>query len=86
VDGAGHGQNAETGSNAEPSAEITLLFINGDQNPITFHLPPPVAAWHCLLDSARPGQACVAVQGSDLVVEGKSLVLYANRALGPDHG
>jgi glycogen operon protein len=65
----------------ETEAEITLLFINGDLNPITYHLPEPPGVWHCLLDSAHPGQSCSAVEGSERVVEGKSVVLLANRPL-----
>jgi hypothetical protein len=35
---------------------------NGDQNPITCQVPLPAAGWHCLLDSAKPGQPCNAVE------------------------
>ena len=78
------GEDKEGG--AEAQAEITLLFLNGDQNPIPCKVPAPAAGWHCLLDSARPGQGCRPVESDELVVEGKSLVLFANRALGADHG
>jgi glycogen operon protein len=67
-------------------AEVTLLFINGDLNPITCQVPAPAADWHCLLNSATPGQPCQAVEGPELVLEGKSVVLFANRALEARHG
>ncbi len=69
----------------DEQTEITLLFVNGDQNPITCQVPPPAADWHCLLDSARPGQPCRPVENGELVVEGKSVVLFANRALKAGH-
>jgi isoamylase len=79
-------EGGQVGEGAQAEAEITLLFINGDLNPITCQVPLPAAGWHCLLDSAKPGQPCNAVEHGELVVEGKSVVLFANRTLRAGHG
>jgi isoamylase len=65
----------------EPSPEITLLFINGDMNAITFSMPLPVQQWHCVLNSAKAESPCTPVDGSSLVVEGKSVMVFANQPL-----
>ena len=69
----------------EAAIEATLLFINGDMNPLTFNFPEPRLDWHCVLDSSRPGQPCKAAD-SEVEVQGKSVMLFANRALKDRHG
>jgi isoamylase len=61
--------------------EVTLLLINGDMNPLKFTLPQPALAWHCLIDSARAESPCAAIEGSELMVEGKSVMVISNKTL-----
>ncbi|MDO9406357.1 MAG: glycogen debranching protein GlgX [Polaromonas sp.] len=70
----------------EEGVEATLFFLNGDLNPLNFNFPAdPSLEWHCLLDSARPGEACRPVEGQ-VEVQGKSVMLFANRPSKARHG
>jgi isoamylase len=77
---AWRGTQAEEDISSPP--EVTLMFINGDNNPLTFTLPGPSMEWHCLLDSAEPGTPCAPVQDNHIEVRGKSILLFANQPLG----
>jgi len=77
-------RSSDEAADGTTAVEVTLMFINGDLNPITFTLPAPVMAWHCLLDSAQPHMPCGPINGGELVVPGKSVVLVANQPLRQD--
>ena len=74
-------RKATTVGGVPGSVEVTVMFINGDVSPLTFKLPEPAMDWHCLIDSAKAASPCAPVGGSELIVEGKSVIVFSNRAL-----
>ncbi|HJV87629.1 MAG TPA: glycogen debranching protein GlgX [Noviherbaspirillum sp.] len=64
---------------AKGELELVLMCINGGPEAIRFSLPSSQATWHLLLDSAEP-QAEVRVVGEPAIeVQGRSVVVLANR-------
>ena len=78
------GTGADAGDD-DGELEVTVMFINGDDNPITFHLPEPSLNWHCVIDSAEPEKPCSPVDNGDILMEGKSVMLFANQTLKAAH-
>lgn len=77
-------QHVTTPQGARGALEVTLLFINGDDNPIVFNIPQPQLDWHCLVDSAQadqPAAYSAVLADKPLQVQGKSVVLLANQPI-----
>jgi glycogen operon protein len=71
--------------------DTMLLIVNGDDERVTFTLPPsvPGARWLAVLDTAREGAAqgvAVAARESSIALEPYSLVLLRQHAPGADAG
>jgi glycogen operon protein len=73
-------QRAAAGPGGRP--DVVLMFINGGPDALRFSFPSAHPAWHLLADSAVPERRAEPVDGADMEVAGRSVMLFANRVPG----
>jgi isoamylase len=64
------------------AVEVTLLLINGGEEPVSFHLPEPAMRWRRLVASAKPDLEEKAVLVSHIPVPAHSIVLLGAQVEG----
>ncbi len=64
---------------AAGEVEMVLMFINGGHEAMRFGFPLPAVKWYLLVDSAVPGAEVRVVEEPAVEVQGRSVVVLANR-------